>query len=410
MATILTIIPYSFYPPVNGGALRCFHLLRQMARKHTVYVLTSQNPEEFKISVEPALPDNVHIVSTFGAKKCRTLFNILPTRIADALNHRYITRSVSVTANEILLRSYQTLVKLLQEVRFDIIVYESLEALGLFEDIIRRMSPAVFHLYDAHNVDSLLWLQQAANQNSKKLNIYTKHALTLEKLLYKKADVFFCCSEDDLTKLMKLNKNRIQGVVVPNGVDIAEKPFDVQHDKHLSRQLIFCGSLDYLPNREGLLWFYKNVFPLVKGKIPDVSLNVIGSNTQPDVYLELMEDTAVNFIGRVDSVISYYYQSSVSIAPLLSGSGTRLKILEAMSLGNPVVSTTVGAEGLEYKEGEHLLIGNTPEQFAEHIESLLRDSARFNYIRNHAYRLVKKDYDWTVIGELVNSKIDKFTL
>ncbi|MFD2515644.1 glycosyltransferase family 4 protein [Pontibacter locisalis] len=409
MATILTIIPYSFYPPVNGGALRCFYLLREMSRYHTIYVLTTQKSEDFKLHAEPEFPENIQVVSTHGVKKYRSIFNVLPARVADALNFRYIVRSVSATANETLLSSYSTLQKLLHEQRFDIIFYESLNALGLFRDIIRRNVPAVFHLYDAHNVDSLLWLQQAEAQKSKKLESYAKGALSLEKMLYKKVDAFFCCSEEDLIKLTSLNGNRIQGIVIPNGVDIAKNSFDERSDKHLSKQLIFCGSLDYLPNREGLLWFYINVFPLVKSKVPGVSLTVIGSNSQPDAYEQLMEDTAVNFVGRVEHVVSFYHQSSISIAPLLSGSGTRLKILEAMSLGNPVVSTTVGAEGILYKEGEHLLIADIPEQFAEHIANLLSNSIKFNTIRTQAYKLVKTTYNWKKIGKYANYNISKLT-
>jgi polysaccharide biosynthesis protein PslH len=410
MATILTIIPYSFYPPVNGGALRCFHLLRQMARFHTIYVLTTQDPEDFKQCTIPSFPDNVHVVSTFGANKYNSCFNKLPSRIADALNHRYITRSVSASANEILLRAYPTLFHLLHEIRFDIIYYESLNALGLFQEIIRRISPAGFHLYDAHNVDSQLWLQQAIAQKNRKLSGYAKEALALEKLLYKKVNAFFCCSEDDLIKLLALNEKRIQGIIIPNGVDTTEKPFDARHGKHLNKQLIFCGSLNYPPNREGLLWFYKNVFPHVKFKVPGVSLNIIGSYLQPEDYKYLMEDIAVNFIGRVESVVPFYYRSSVAIAPLLSGSGTRLKILEAMSLGNPVVSTSVGAEGLAYKDGVHLLIGDTSEEFADQIITLLSDGVRFDNIREQAFELVKQDYEWSVIGDNVNRNINKFTL
>ncbi|QCR22171.1 glycosyltransferase family 4 protein [Pontibacter sp. SGAir0037] len=407
MATILTIIPYSFYPPVNGGALRCFYLLREMARYHTIYVLTTQDPEDFHHQGEPEFPDNVCIISTYGANKYHSIFNILPSRIADALNYRYIVRSVSATANETLLRSYSTLQKLLHEQSFDIIFYESLNALGLFGDIIRRKTPTAYHLYDAHNVDSRLWLQQAKAQKIKKLKAYAKDALSLEEKLYKKANAFFCCSEEDYRKLTFLNKNKIQGVVIPNGVDLAEKPLDERNDKHLSKQLIFCGSLDYLPNMEGLLWFYEKVYPMVKGKIPGVSLTIIGSNSQPNTFQNLMNDSSVDFVGRVRRVVPYYHRSAIAIAPLLSGSGTRLKILEAMSLGNPVVSTKVGAEGILYNNGEHLLIADSAEQFAEQIASLLSDSLKFNTMRTQAYELVKANYNWKMIGDLVNNYISK---
>jgi polysaccharide biosynthesis protein PslH len=410
MATILTIIPYPFYPPISGGALRCFYILKEMARQHTVYVFTCQRGEEFKPLESNSLFDKVKFINFEEKGSYKSLFNLLPPRIADALNHRFIVRSLSATANAILLRSYLTLDKLLSQVNFDIIYYESAEALGLYRNIVHRYLPSVTHLYDAHNVDSVLWMHQAKIQRSHKFASYAQAALSMEKNLHKKVDAFFCCSEVDNLMLSELNGNNLTGTVIHNGVDIKERPFDNSIDKHLSRDLIFCGSLDYQPNRQGLLWFYREVLPLVKKKVHNIKLNVVGNILKPDVYQELIIDPAVNFIGKVDSVVPYYKISGISVVPLKSGSGTRLKILEAMSMGNPVVSTIVGAEGIDCTDGKHLLIGDTPEQFAENIICLLRDEIQFNYIRTQAYNFVKGKYDWQRIGDLINLNISKLVL
>jgi glycosyltransferase involved in cell wall biosynthesis len=102
----------------------------------------------------------------------------------------------------------------------------------------------------------------------------------------------------------------------------------------------------------------------------------------------------------------FYYHASVCIAPLLSGSGTRLKILEAMSFGNPVVSTSIGAEGIDCVNGTHILIGNDSETFATHVLSLLRNKIQFDMIRTNALELVKATYDWNIIGKKINTKLN----
>jgi glycosyltransferase involved in cell wall biosynthesis len=110
------------------------------------------------------------------------------------------------------------------------------------------------------------------------------------------------------------------------------------------------------------------------------------------------DDPAVEIAGRVDDVAAYYHSSSVCIAPLLSGSGTRLKILEAMSFGNPVVSTSIGAEGIEAENGHHILLGDKPEEFAAQLHKLLPDKTIYNNIREAAATFVKENYDWPKLG------------
>jgi polysaccharide biosynthesis protein PslH len=408
MAVILTIIPYKFYPPIGGGALRCFYIMREMANNHTVYVITTQPENDFFLGEQPAFPDNVNIISVNPTKLHRSKFNLLLSRLAEALKYRWLRRSFNSTTNSYFLSVYPLLHELISRVKFDIFYYENLEALDLFEKVIKRHNRKALHLYDAHNCDSELWLQLATANNSFKMLTYANRALALENKLYKKVNAFFCCSEEDNWKLTKLNENKIKGVVIPNGVDVASRPFDDNNEKYLIKQIIFCGSLDYLPNREGILWFYKEVLPLLKINCKTLTLIVVGEVTKIDAYKELLNDPFVNFVGKVESVVPYYKASSVAIAPIISGSGTRLKILEAMSMGNPVVSTMIGAEGLNCVPGKHLLLANQPVEYAHKIMGLLSDREKFNFIRNQAFNFVKSTYDWKTIGEKIEKSLRSF--
>jgi polysaccharide biosynthesis protein PslH len=406
VATILTIIPYQFYPPISGGALRCFYILREMARYHSVYILTNQPETDFQVEGQPAFPANVQVVSTYESKKYGSLLNILPVRVADALNFRWIYRSLNKPTNTTLLKVFPTLKDILSNVEFDLFYYESLEALDLVGHLIMRKNVKALHLYDAHNCDSELWAQQAASNNSiHKFKKYAAKALALEKSLYRRVDAFFCCSEVDAIKLQRLNENKIKGIVIPNGVDVSAKPFDCNEEKDKIQNIIFCGSLDYFPNKLGLLWFYKHVFPLIKDTFPLITLTVVGVFFSIEDYNVLVNDPSVNFIGRVESVVPYYQKASVAIVPLLSGSGTRLKILEAMSMGNPIVSTTIGAEGISYIDGKHILIADTPTEFAKQVIAVLTNRALYDSLRINSLRLVKSNYDWQRIGLKLNRSL-----
>ena len=198
--------------------------------------------------------------------------------------------------------------------------------------------------------------------------------------------------------------------VIPNGVDTGQKCYDENTEKYESHQILFCGSLDYFPNEEGIVWFYDKVFPLIKEVIRDINLNMVGTERHSKRYKILTNDTSVRFIGKVPDVQPYYYNASVCIAPLLSGSGTRLKILEAMSFGNPVVATNIGAEGINYENEKHLLIADNPKEFAEKVICLLQNVEVFNSVRSNARKLVEEEYDWKKIGKKMRQELNKLSI
>lgn len=405
MGKILLIIPYEFYPPRYGGALRCFYLMREMARYHDVTLLTVQPLSDFSTPVFPLFPVNVKLSSTANSDGYKTVLNIFPSRLANFLNSKILYRSFFERGSLYLLKSYPILKRLLKENDFDFVCYENLECFATFYNQIKRISPATKHIYDAHNVDSELWKQQAKSLNMPELLHYAAGTLNREKQLYKEVALCFCCSNEDREKFMQLNKGNLNAIVVPNGVDVTSRPFDENPEKHTIKNILFCGTLDYSPNIEGILWFYEKIFPIVKVRIPQINLTVIGKMHREGPFGALREDVSVNFVGHVDDVVESYRNSSVAIVPLLNGSGTRLKILEAMSLGNPVVSTRKGAEGLKYINGKHLLTADNPNDFANAIVELLENKSRFEQIRCHAKELVENEYDWKSIGHLVQNAV-----
>jgi len=406
VAKILTIIPYPFYPPANGGSLRCFYLLREVARKHEVNLLTVQSAADFTVGDYPAFPENVRIISIHGEKGYRSFLNKLARKAADAVNYRLLQRTFRGSTNSYFLKAYPSLLKVLKELKPDLVFYENLETVGFFSSIVSRQLPSAIQVYDAHNIDSDLWAQLAAAQNNSVFESYAANALQAETNLYKMVDAFCGCSVADREKLFALNQGRLQGFTIPNGVDTEAKGFDENPMKYSQKEILFCGSLDYFPNEEGLLWFYDNVFPLIKKAIPEVVLTLVGESAKKERHQKLLDDPSVHVEGKVDDLQPFYFRAGVCIAPLLSGSGTRLKILEAMSFGNPVVSTSIGSEGLNMIAGKHLLVADEPLAFAGRIIALLQDKELFEKVRINARKLVCSDYEWCKIGKDLNKVLD----
>lgn len=187
--------------------------------------------------------------------------------------------------------------------------------------------------------------------------------------------------------------------VISNGVDtksIVPRPLDVRR-----KNLLFVGSMDYGPNEDAVRYFYSEVFPLVKKEVPEITLTVGGRNPSSGLH-ELSENPEIFFTGYVDDIIPLYEKAMLSIVPLRSGGGTRLKILEAMATGTPVVSTPVGCEGLDVKDGENIMIADNAPEFAKKIVALMSDAELWMDVSRQGRKLVEEKYDWELIARSLN--------
>ena len=171
--------------------------------------------------------------------------------------------------------------------------------------------------------------------------------------------------------------------VVPTGVDTSY--FAPEASPADSRNLVFTGSMDWLPNEDAMVFFCREVLPLIRADEPGVTLSIVGRAPTPTVE-KLADGHGITVTGRVDDVRPYMRDAAVYIVPLRIGGGTRLKIFEAMAMGKAVVSTTVGAEGLPVTSGEHLLLADEPRTFARAVVRLLRDVGRRRAARSRSPR------------------------
>jgi glycosyltransferase involved in cell wall biosynthesis len=185
---------------------------------------------------------------------------------------------------------------------------------------------------------------------------------------------------------------------VPTGVDTAFfRPGNAQkRDPH---NLVFTGSMDWLPNEDGIRYFTEQIMPRIKQSVPDVTLTVVGRDPYPGLIELSKRDPSVIVTGRVEDVRPYMDQASVYIVPLRIGGGTRLKIYEAMAMEKPIVSTSIGAEGLPVANGTEILLADTPESFADATVRLLQDQNLGGDIGRRAATRVRKEFGWDTVAE-----------
>ena len=389
---LLHIIPYNeFIPPKNGGALRCYHLCTELATYFDVTLITLQQASE----VNDVKFKDIKILNPTKFLKLKGMKH----KLKNALIYRWYMHTLKGPAEATVLEFHPVLKELSKTETFDYVLMEHLSSMALGKAV-KNWWPNALRIADQHNVDHFLYKQShdlSIKKHKKKFN-RLKHQ---ESHMYMFADYFLACSTNDVTALLHLNKNRIKGLLVPNGTTqkkVIEKDFS-------EPTLIFCGSLDYAPNKNGLLWFYEMIWPKLKMAVKGITLTVIGRNGHDNAYAPLKIDPQINFVGEVLDVTPYYHKNNIAIVPLLEGSGTRLKILEAMSFGLPVVSTSIGAEGINYTLNKNIIIANTLEEFDRGIKLVTSNKDLSKTISKKAHQLINNKYQWSVIVEKMYESI-----
>lgn len=264
-------------------------------------------------------------------------------------------------------------------------------------------------LLTLHNVDHLNFIRQIDLQKSpfrkfacKRVSLSYKE---YELNIIKKFDHIFVVSEKDkqVYNSEGIPKSKID--VIPNGVDCSiYNPKVLPQDVFLMHpSILFIGKLSYLPNVSGIKAYLEYVHPLVKKEIPEIKLYIVGKDCPEWLRTYTKRDASVEIIGFVDDVRQYILEADVCIAPLTAGSGTRLKILEYMAMGKPVVSTSIGAEGLDISDGRDILIADEWNTFAEKILLLFNDEKFAKILGYRARALVENNYDWKKIVENQNT-------
>jgi glycosyltransferase involved in cell wall biosynthesis len=393
---VLLLSPYPPFPPRGGGALRIFNLLKGLAPRHDVTLL-SFAPDAAAVAGLAPLRKLCRLVTVQGPPT-RSLARRALTTLASPLPDMALRNGAPAYA--------EALSRLLAAERFDVVQAESIEMAG-HALAARGLGPRL--LLDEFNAEYLLQRRAALADLRRGLLlrprplagaayslVQWRKLARYERSLLRAFDRVLVVSEEDRAALRRLDR-RADPLVVPNGVDTAAvRPGAVRGDMGPAT-LVFTGTLDYRPNIDALRWFVGEVLPRIRRRRPDARLLLVGRAAGPAVRA-LHDGEAVELVGEVPDVRPYIDGAAAYVVPMRIGGGSRLKLLEALAMAAPVVSTPMGAEGVPgLRDGAHLLVAGSPSAFADATLRLLADPALGERLGRAGRALVVEKYDWRAI-------------
>jgi glycosyltransferase involved in cell wall biosynthesis len=379
---ILWISPTFLHPTNKGGRIRSLEMLRRLHRRHEIHfaaLVESDQPEGPSHSseycsrsypVEHQIPNKRSLA--FMAQLMLGLFSPMPVPIG-----RYCSPAMR-----------RLLTDLLRQQRFDCVVCDFLSGAANIDTMERCV------LFE-HNVECIIWQRRAEQAPDPARRFYLR--LHAQRMMEYERRV--CRSAAHIVAVSPIDAQRIRNLLgapqvsdIPTGVDVDF--FCGPSSRHATTDLVFVGAMDWTPNVEAMEYFIRDVLPLIRRHKPDCAVAIVGRSPGKRI-LELAErDSKIRVTGTVPDVRPYLWGSRVAIVPLRAGGGTRIKIFEAMAAGVPVVSTSVGAEGLSVSDGENILIADTAEGFAERCLELLNDSSLAARLASAAREMVATCFSW----------------
>ena len=380
-------------PLDSGDKIRVYHVLRELSKRHEIdlLVLVRQDVEleylgELKQICREVYPFKLKFSKKISAAK--STFSKYPW---DAV--AFYNKELKHKVND-----------LLSSEDFDIIWIHFLSmAINIDFNLVREGVV----ILDQHNADELFWRKIFQDSNNFGIRLFARQNLNkLRKFQMEIIDSFnaiLCVSDEDAKFMKEQVPAHIKILTVPNGVDLDY--FQPSNANNKERNItMFCGSMDTLMNVEAVLQFANEIFPLVREKIPDSEFWVVGRNPVKQVR-DLVKQEHIKVTGSVEDIRPYYDKAKVFVAPFKLGGGTKLKILEAMAMKVPIVSTSVGCQGIDVINGVHLIIEDDMKRFAEAIRSLLLDEDRRNKVAINGRKLVEEKYSWEGIMENIEPKL-----
>jgi len=381
----MKILYISFDPPYfpggTGGETRQYHLVREMAKCHEFHYVGPRYEgvrlwileQFFRKLIMPPPRSFIERVCAFVVKR---------------LDLRYPK----------LVQQYEWLRMTLMPLILEALATEQYDLIHVEHTNIahwlHELDSKVPKILSSENVKTVIWERYYQHAKGFERRRFYRDYLRFqeyESTFLRDYDCVIAVSEKDRDTFREFTQDSVPLFVVPNGCDTDY----FQQIEPVSDQfeLVFTGTMQYRPNAEAMLFFCREIYPKILAKVPRCRLKIVGNKPPSEVRaLEKLGDIEVT--GFVDDVRPYMASAAVVVVPLLSGSGTRLKILEAMAMGKAVVATTVGAEGIDYTNGRDIIIAEDPESFAENVIALLADRPKREILGKNARELAEQKYSW----------------
>jgi len=379
------------HPVDKGGKIRTYQMLKELKRDHQITYLTLDDGVAAIDAREKATEYCHEVISIphhTTAKFSAAFYSELASNLLSPLPYA-IKKYESAPMRE-------QVVTLGASRRFDLIVCDFLAPAA---NVPREVAcPTVLF---QHNVEAMIWKRHYEVQSNPLKQAYLRgqwrKMCAFESESCRRFDAVVTVSRED-REMIEREYEAEDVYDVPTGVDVDFfKPSgDVAPE---ANNLVFTGSMDWLPNEDAIRYFTEQIMPLIKQKIPGVTLTVVGRNPYPGLLELSKRDDSIVVTGRVDDVRPFMEKAAAYVVPLRIGGGTRLKIFEAMAMEKAVVSTTIGAEGLPVRNNEELILADTPEAFAGSVVRLLQDQTLARSLGQRAAVRVRETFGWPRVAE-----------
>lgn len=378
------------YPLKDGGQIATFAMIRGFAEAGNSVTVAAINTAKHYYDVKN-MPEQVQSFADF-----RTVFVNTDLTAKDALKNLLFSK-LPYTATRFVNDEFSTLLRqILQEKQFDVVQLEGLY-LCSYIPLIRECSSAKI-AYRAHNVEYEIW-QRLANETKNfakrwYLKNLAKRVERFEKSMLNTYDFLIPITKRDGETYNRIGNTKPQ-FVAPTGIFVKDLP-QKHSNEETAVSLFHIGALDWAPNQQGLLWFLGNCWQEIHKHNPDIQLFVAGRNA-PQWFVEQLSVDGVVYVGEVPNAYDFMSQHTIMIVPLLAGGGMRIKILEGLSYGKVIVSTSIGAEGISAENGREMYISNTPSEFVSAIQTIISQPETIDEISRNAQDFITKQFDNSLI-------------
>ena len=378
---IVFLSPYALFPPRHGGAARMYNIVKRLAARHSVRLYCYVDTEEEQREMADLEKIGLHVTTVIRRPPQRRFDSLgsIPLSVGD-FNiplMREALRSPAVAAADVFHVEYTQMAQFIRPSCHVLSVLAEVDV--TFLSLSRRISQ---HAWLVPRLSSWFdWLRM----------------FNYELDVCRKTDLVLAVSQDEADLLQSYLPGHPISAEAPTGVDVSH--FQLRDQGSIRPfSVLFVGYFRHPPNVDAVLQLGQSIFPRLKERHPEATLTIVGGHPTPDV-LALGADPSIQVLGYVDDVRDFYRTHAVLAAPIRSGAGTRVKILEAMAAGVPVVSTTIGAEGIQCRSGVDILIADEPQAFVRQLSAVLTSATHAQDIALAARQLVSSNYDWDAIVE-----------
>ena len=377
-------------PPKDGSSIRTFNLIKQLSKNNDIVLICIKEKSKPKDDL-PELKKYCSQIIILDFERPKKIMNYLLNMFS--LKPFFVWVKYDK-------RIQQVMDNMVKENQFDLIHIDGLAGaqFALAYDDMPKIIDARDAIWLSHN-------RQMRNNKNVLLKTYSRLKLfrlkKYELKIYSQFDRVVFISKVDEQTIFSLSSGKLDNLAtIPFGVDISKIEPNKYDSKPLS--LVFTGNMPYGPNKDAMLYFCRDIFPEIKREIPNVKLYIVGRDPGPEVQ-NLSREGDIIVTGEVEDMKAWLEKSTLFVCPLRYGSGMKIKVLEAMAMAKPIVSTSIGVDGIRVRNGEDVFIADDAASFALRTVELLRDEKLRNRFGENSRKLVKEEYTWEIASSKFNN-------